>query len=259
MTPGAGKFLVLAWLQRHSAEMPQETPRAFSCRRLIPLALLLLGGALFIAVGGRRYLSFEALAAKHDWACALVSARPVVTAICFIGTYAGLAALSVPGAALLTIVGGVLFGAWFGAGYSVFAATIGATIVFVAARAGFAGLLTDAGPQLRRLEAGFHKHPLNYLLVLRLVPAFPFWLVNLVAGATGMRLPTYLLGTFFGMMPAAFVYASLGSGLGSVIAEGRRPDFHVLSRPQILLPIVGLALLALMPVFLRRWREARER
>jgi uncharacterized membrane protein YdjX (TVP38/TMEM64 family) len=93
--------------------------------------------------------------------------------------------------------------------------------------------------------------------VLRLVPVFPFWLVNLVAGASGMRLSSYVAGTFLGMIPAAFVYASLGSGLGILISEGRPPDLHILFRPGILLPILGLAALALVPVGYRRWRGSR--
>lgn len=237
--------------------MPEQAPPVFSARRLCPLALLVVGGVLFALLGGRQYLSFAALSANHDWVCAIVQKSPVIAAICFIGTYAGLVALSVPGAALLSIAGGVLFGPWFGGTYAVIAATIGATAVFGAARLGLAGLLAKAGPQLRRLEAGFRLNALNYLLVLRLVPIFPFWLVNLVAGATGMRLSSYLVATFFGIIPATFVYTSLGSGLGNVIAEGRPPDLHILSRPDVLLPIVGLAVLALAPVVYRHWRETR--
>jgi len=237
--------------------MPEETPRVFSPRRLWPLALLLAGGVIFLLLGGRHYLNYATLSANHDWACALVRKSPVAAALCFIAAYAGLVALSVPGAALLTIAGGFLFGTWFGTAYAVIAATIGATAVFVAARCGLAGLLARVGPQLRRLEVGFRENALNYLLVLRLVPLFPFWLVNLVAGATGMRLQVYLTGTFFGMIPATFVYASLGSGLGSVVASERPPDLHILFRPDVLLPIVGLAVLALIPVVYRRWRDMR--
>ncbi len=95
--------------------------------------------------------------------------------------------------------------------------------VFLAARAGLAGLAARAGPRVRRLESDFRNNALNYLLVLRLIPIFPFWLVNLVAGAVGLRLWVYVLGTFFGIIPVTFVYASLGNGLGTRRREGGRP------------------------------------
>jgi uncharacterized membrane protein YdjX (TVP38/TMEM64 family) len=257
MTCEPGKALVSARPRRHSAEMPPQGPRGYSLRHLVPLALLLSGGASFVALGGHRYLTFRTLAANADWACALVQHSPAVAALAFVACYAGLVALSIPGAALFTLAAGFLFGTCLGTTYAVTAATLGATAVFVAARCGLAGLLDRAGPQLRRIENGFRENALNYLLVLRLVPLFPFWLVNLVAGATGMRLSTYLAGTFFGMIPAAFIYASLGSGLGSLVSEGRPPDFHILSRPSILVPLLGLAVLALVPVVYQRWRAAR--
>jgi uncharacterized membrane protein YdjX (TVP38/TMEM64 family) len=235
--------------------MPEPCPHAVSPRRLLPLALLLGGGATFLALGGHRYLTFAALAANADRANALVLHSPAIAAVAFMACYAGLVALSVPGAAMLTISSGFLFGSCLGTTYAVTAATIGATIVFVAARCGLAGVAARAGPRLRRIEAGFRENALSYLLVLRLVPLFPFWLVNLVSGATGMRLSVYLVGTFFGMIPAAFIYASLGSGLGSLVSERRPPDLHLLSRPGILLPLLGLAALALVPVIYRRWSE----
>jgi len=238
--------------------MTEESPRTFSVRRLGPLVCLLGGGLALIALGAHRYVTFAALAANHDWACALVERAPVLAALTFVGAYSGLVALSVPGAAVLTIASGFLFGTCLGTTYAVMSATIGATIVFAAARTGLAGLSAKVGPQMRRFEAGFRQNALNYLLVLRLVPVFPFWLVNLVAGASGMRLSSYLVPTFFGMIPAAFVYASLGSGLGILVSEGRPPDLHILFRPGILLPILGLAALALVPVVYRRWRARRQ-
>ena len=219
--------------------MPQETPRAFSCRRLIPLALLLLGGALFIAVGGRRYLSFEALAAKHDWACALVSARPVVTAICFIGTYAGLAALSVPGAALLTMSAACCSGRG--------SAPDTRSLARRSARRScssrperdlraFRPRRAAAAPSRGRLSrmrsticwcCGWCRSFRSGWSIWS-----PAW------SGCGCR-PTSL-ATFFGIMPGTFVYASLGNGLGSVIAE--EPDrISMFFRPRILLPIIGLA------------------
>ena len=220
----------------------------------MPLAVLGVAAAAFFALGGNRYLNFTALAKNHDWLCGMVQSGGVAADIGFILAYAGLVALSVPGSALFTITGGFLFGAWLGTVLSVAGATLGAVAVFLAARAGLAGLLTRAGPRVRRLEVSFHQDALSYLLILRLIPIFPFWLINIAAGATSMRLPLFVVGTFFGIIPTSFVYASLGSGLGEVIETGREPGFATLLRPEILLPILALAGLALLPVLYRRWR-----
>lgn len=227
-------------------------------RRLAPLAALLVGGVLLLAFGGR-HLSFAALAENREWLAAAVAREGAAAALVFMGAYAALAALSFPAAELLTIAGGFLFGRWLGAAYSVVGATVGATAVFLAARAGLAGLAASAGPRAGRVAAGFERNALSYLLVLRLVPLFPFWLVNLVAGAAGLRLPVYLLGTFIGIIPGAFVYASLGSGLDAIVAEGRPPGLAVLLRPDVLLPLLGLAALASLPIWYRGRREGAAR
>jgi uncharacterized membrane protein YdjX (TVP38/TMEM64 family) len=234
--------------------MADPNAQRFSFRRLIPLGVLIVAGAVFVLAGGRQYLTFAALAEHREFLCGLVARGGVLAALGFVLLYAGLTALSVPGAMLMTLAAGFLFGVWLGTVYALIGATIGAGAVFLAARAGLAGLAERAGPRVRRLEAGFREDAFSYLLCLRLVPIFPFWLVNLVAGATGMRLRVYLTATFFGMIPGAFVYASLGNGVGALIAAGRHPDHYVIFRPSILLPLIGLAVLALLPVAYKRWR-----
>jgi uncharacterized membrane protein YdjX (TVP38/TMEM64 family) len=234
--------------------MADEKPRPFALRRCLPLGVLILAGVLFMAFGGHRYLTIAAIAENREWVCDLVGAARATAAMTFILCYAGLVALSVPGGALLTITAGFLFGPWLGGAYAVVGATIGATLVFLAARAGLAGLAARAAPWVQRVEAGFRRNGLNYLLVLRLIPIFPFWLVNLVAGAVGLRLWVYVLGTFVGIIPVTFIFASLGNGLGTLVEEGRPPDIAILYRPSVFLPILALAALALLPVAYRRWR-----
>jgi uncharacterized membrane protein YdjX (TVP38/TMEM64 family) len=238
--------------------MADETLRPVAPRRFVPLGVLILAGVLFVALGGYRYLNFAALAENREWLCELVAQAGAKGVIAFILAYAGLVALSVPGAALFTLASGYMFGPWLGTTYAVIGATLGATVVFLAARAGLAGLAARAGPFVRRFEAGFRRNGLNYLLVLRLIPIFPFWLVNLVAGAVGLRLWVYLLGTFVGIIPVTFIYASLGNGLGTLAEEGRPPDLAILFRPSVFLPILGLAALALLPVLYKRWRADEE-
>ena len=222
-----------------------------SARRLVPLGLLVVAGIAFILAGGHKYLSFAALSENHDWLCSLVKSRGIVAALLYVAVYGLLVALSVPGAAVLTIAGGFLFGTWLGALCAVVGATLGATMIFLAARAGVGGLAQRAGRFVGKLEAAFRADAFNYLLFLRLVPIFPFWLVNLVPALVGVRLPTYVLATFLGIIPGTFVYASLGNGLGSLVEE---PDLAIIFRPSLLVPIVGLALLALIPVGYKHWR-----
>jgi uncharacterized membrane protein YdjX (TVP38/TMEM64 family) len=236
--------------------MPYETSpqNGISARRLIPLGLLVVAGIAFVAFGGRHYLTFAALAENREWLSSLVQRWGFVAALLYIAVYAGLVALSVPGAAILTIAGGFLFGTWLGTLCAILGATLGATGVFLATRAGLGGLARRAGPLVGKLEAGFRADAFNYLLVLRLVFIFPFWLVNLVPALVGVRLWTFILATFLGIIPGTFVYASFGNGLGNVVGE---PGLGVLLRPSVLGPIVGLVILALIPVGYKRWRTKR--
>jgi uncharacterized membrane protein YdjX (TVP38/TMEM64 family) len=228
--------------------------RTASIRRLLPLGLLLAAWIVFMLAGGYRYVSLSALAENRDWLYALVQRWGAAAAFCYIVVYGLLVALSVPGGAVLTIAGGFLFGTWLGALCAIIGATLGATSIFLAARAGLGGLARRAGSLVGKLEAGFRTDAFNYLLVLRLVPIFPFWLVNLVAAFAGVKLRTFVLATFIGIIPATVIFASIGNGLGSVVEQ---PEAAVLLRPSVLLPILGLAILALIPVGYRRWRRKR--
>jgi len=238
------------------ASMPHETSQqnGISARRLVPLALLVAAGITFVAVGGHRYLTFAALAENRDWLCGLVQQWGLIAALLYIAVYAVLVALSVPGAAVLTIAGGFLFGTWLGTLCAVLGATLGATGIFLATRAGLGGLAQRAGPLVGKLEAGFRADAFNYLLVLRLAFVVPFWLVNLVPALVGVRLSTFILATFLGIIPGSFVYASFGNGLGDVVGD---PGIGVLLRPSVLGPIIGLIILALIPVGYKRWRTRR--
>ncbi len=237
--------------------MSMGPPRFSELRRLAPLLLLMLVGALFLLLGGGRHLSIAALAANRAWLVAAVARAGVAASAAYILVYATLVALWFPAAELLTITGGFLFGRWFGTLYAVIGATTGATIMFLAARAGLAGLAARTGPRAAALAAGFRRNAFDYLLFLRLLPVFPFWLITIVAGAAGLKLRTFVAGTLIGIIPGAFIYASLGAGLDALIAAGRRPDISVLFRPSILLPLLGLAGLSLLPVVCRRWRRRR--
>jgi uncharacterized membrane protein YdjX (TVP38/TMEM64 family) len=236
--------------------MPHETSRQniVSVRRLAPLGLLVAAGIAFVAAGGHHYLTLATLAENRGWLCGLVKRWGFAADLVYIASYGVLVALSVPGGVVLTIAGGFLFGTWLGTLCAIIGATSGATAIFLAARAGLGGLAQRAGPLVAKLEAGFRADAFNYLLVLRLVPIFPFWLVNLVPAFVGVKLQAYVLATFLGIIPATFVFASLGNGLGDIVEE---PGLGVLLRLDVFGPIVGLALLALIPVAYKRWRGNR--
>lgn len=238
----------------HGHTLDQTRDRNGLMRRVVPLIILGAGLAAFFALGFGRYLSFEALSAHRGDLLAFVAEFAVVAVLAFMACYAAAIAFSVPGGALMTMTGGFLFGTAFGTVYVVIAATIGSTALFLAARTALGDTLRRrAGPALRKMEAGFQENALSYLLFLRLIPVFPFWLVNLVPAFLGVPLRTYVTGTLFGIIPGSFVYASIGTGLGAVFASGETPDFGILFTPDVLIPIVGLAVLALLPVVGKRF------
>jgi uncharacterized membrane protein YdjX (TVP38/TMEM64 family) len=229
-------------------------------KRLAPLALLVLAIVLVFALDLDAYLSFETLRERRSELTALVADHALLTPLVFVALYAAVIALSVPGGAILTITAGFLFGTLPASIYCVVAATLGATIVFLIAKSALGDpLRARAGPWMRRMESGFQENALSYLLVLRLIPIFPFWLVNLVPAFLGVRLGTYVIGTFFGIIPGSFVYSSVGNGLGAVFDAGEAPDLGIIFEPEILTPILGLAMLALLPVAHRKWRARKSK
>ncbi len=229
-------------------------------RRLAPLALLGVAAGLVFGLGLDDYLSFDALRENRAWLTGFVAQNMVAAALAFMALYALATAVSLPGGAILSIAGGFLFGPLLGTTWIVIGATLGATAVFLMARTALGdSLRAKAGPALRKMEAGFQDNALSYLLVLRLVPLFPFFLVNLVPAFLGVRLGTYVIGTFVGIIPGAFVFAIAGAGLGSVFDSAE--DFSPASvlTPEVIAALAGLAVLALIPVAYKKLKSRRLR
>lgn len=226
-----------------------------AARRWLPLALLVAALLGVYASGLHRHLSLATLQTQRDALQAFVAAHPLAAPLAYVLAYAAAVALSLPGALFLTLAGGFLFGPWLGGLLAVLGATAGAVLVFLIARTAVgSSLRRRAGPWLQRMEAGFQADAFHYLLVLRLIPLFPFWLVNLVPALLGVPVRTFALATFLGIIPATFVYASVGNGLGAILDRGQEPDLKLVLEPQVLLPLLGLAALALLPVLYRRWK-----
>ena len=239
--------------------MVNETPNAsppskFSRGRVAVLLGFVALLVLIFVSGAHQYFSLETLSANRTRLLDFVQQNAVLAVVSFMVVYIVSVAFSIPGASWLTIAGGFVFGAVTGTFYIVVAATIGATIVFLLARYVLGDTLrAKAGNALKKMEDGFREDALSYLLVLRLVPLFPFFLVNLVPAFLGVPLRTYVLGTFFGIIPGTFVYATVGAGIGDALAAGASVDpSAALRQPTVIGALVGLAVLALIPVVYKR-------
>ncbi len=236
-----------------TAEAKSGPPSLRRALLLLPIAAAIIA---FFSLGYGRYATPEALGEHREWLLAEVGRLGITACAVFVALYAVLVALSIPGAAFLTIVGGFVFGTVVGAICTVIGATIGATAIFLLARTAIGeGLRARAGPFVKRLEEGFRKNALSYLLFLRLVPGFPFFIVNLVPAFLGVSLRVFVLGTALGIIPGTVIFSSVGNGLGTIFASGGKADLHhIAADPKVWLPLAGLALLSLLPVAYKRWR-----
>lgn len=232
--------------------------RFLSARRILPLAIIVGGFLSFFAFDLHHYVTFDTLKQNREWLLTQVAENRVITVLAFIAAYAAIAGFSLPGATIASVTGGFLFGLWFGTAWNVIAATIGATLLFLAAQTVFADILhAKAGPWLQKLESRFQEDAFSYLLFLRLVPGFPFVAVNLVPAFLGVPLRTFVVTTFFGIIPGAFVYTSIGAGLGAIFDRGEEFSVADFLTPEIVTGLAGLAVLSLLPVVVKIWRARR--
>jgi uncharacterized membrane protein YdjX (TVP38/TMEM64 family) len=255
----------------HRAALPSEPVgrERGLIRRIAPLAAIVVLAGIVILSGWHRALSLESIVRHHATLTTLVDRNMLTALAAFIAIYVAVVALSLPGGTILTITGGLLFGCVLGACAALIAATVGATIIFLIARSAVGEfLLRRAGPRLSRLAAGFRAHAFSYLLFLRLVPVFPFFLVNLAPALVGVRLMPFVTATALGIIPATFAFAFAGAGLNGVIdsqaqsfraceAAGHadcKVDFDVTAAltPQLFAALLILGVLALVPVVAKR-------
>ena len=224
---------------------------------LIAIAVVAIAGAVFL----RDALSFDALAANREALIGFRDDNYVLTALAFMGAYVAIVALSLPGAAIATLTGGFLFGLFPGAILNPVSATIGATLIFLAAKHGLgdrlAAKMDAAGGAAKRIKDGIREDETSYLFVMRLVPVVPFFIANLVPAFVGVGLRKYVVTTFLGILPGSIVYTWVGAGLGEVFARGETPDLGIVFEPFVLGPILGLAALALLPIVVKRLRRSR--
>jgi len=224
-------------------------------KKSLPLLIIAALTALFILSGWHEYLSFEQLREHRLTLNTLVAEQPWLAALVYILVYVVVVALSLPGGTIMTLAGGFLFGAVWGGLYTVVGATLGATIIFLIAKTSLGdALLAKAGKSIQSMKAGFNENALSYMFVLRLVPLFPFFIVNLAPAFLGVPLRTYMIATFFGIMPATFVFSLAGSGLGKVFEQGGKFSIANILTPEMIGALLGLALLSLIPVGYKKWQ-----
>jgi uncharacterized membrane protein YdjX (TVP38/TMEM64 family) len=224
------------------------------------IALLTGGLAALLAVGLDGQFGLDAIRRHHAVLAGFVSGEPLLASLLFMGIYAFAVAISVPGVQLLAVIAGWLFGWLQGTIYVAIAATIAASAVFLLARSALGQALRDrAGPAMQRFASGFRENASSYVFVLHLVPVLPYAVVNTLPAACGVRLRTFVLAAFLGVLPSTLLLAQFGSGLGQVLAQGTAIRMSSLLTPQILIGLAGVALLALVPVLHRAWLARRER
>lgn len=264
---------------RHEAAPPGPEPGG--AKRWAPVAGIVLLMVLVYAMGWHQYLSFKTVGLNYERLKAAVADHLLLAALAYLAIYVGVVALSLPGALIMTLAGGLLFGWHLGASLTVAAATIGATVLFLVARSSFGeSLAAKAGPSLSKLRDGFKENALSYLLFLRLVPAFPFFIVNLAPALIGVPLKTFVLGTFLGIIPGTIAFSVAGSGLGSVVEAQNKVyqdclaqagtagdaacpytiDTSALLTAELLAAFVALGIVSLIPVALKysRGRHAEK-
>ena len=246
-----------------SPDHSTAAPRRAAWRRWLPLGIILIGLVLVFVFDIDELASFQHLRAHHQRLSDYVAAHYLQAALGYLMLYVLFVALSLPGAIWLTVAAGFLFGAITGTILAVVAATIGATLLFLATRTSLSDYLhAHAGPWLARVERGFADNQWSYLLMMRLFPAVPFFIANLVPAFLGVPLSVFVITTFIGIIPATAIFATVGAGLGSVLDTSADLSLHSLMTPQVEGALVGLAVLAAAPVavkFLRRRRAPRDR
>lgn len=225
-----------------------------NAKKLALLILVALLVALFLWLDLGRYLTLASLKANRQALADFYARHRLVTVAVFMVIYIVQTAMSLPGAAVLSLAAGAVFGAVMGTVYANIAATLGATLAFLVTRY----LLHEAvqrtfGARLEKLNAELEARGLNYLLFLRLVPVFPFFLINLAAGLTRLPLRTFFIGTMIGIIPGGFVYCNAGASLASINSLGE------IASPRVLGSFALLGLFALIPALYSKFKGTGDR
>jgi len=227
--------------------------------RWLPLCILIIIFGVFLYFQGYDYLTFDALKRHRELLLMWQNEHFLIAIIAYMSIYILLIACSIPSAVFLSMAGGFMFGPWLGAILALISASIGAFIVFCAVALAFrAAIEKKTVKWLQLMAEGFKKNAFFYLIFLRIAPIFPFWVVNIVPALLGVSKRTFFFATLIGMIPGCFIYVSLGSGLGHLFDNDQVPNVRILYDPEILIPLIGLAILAVIPI-IYKWYKRRGR
>ena len=236
------------------SDMTQTPAERSPLARNAPIAVI----AIVAVIGAftlRDYISFDTLRDNREVLLAFRDNNYILTALAFIAVYVVMVAFSLPGSVIATLTGGFLFGTLAGTAINVTAATLGAVAIFLAAQYGFGERLKakmeGSDGRIARLKKGIDENQWSMLFFIRLVPAVPFFVANLIPAVLGVPLYRFFVSTFLGIIPGALVYTSVGAGLGEVFASGETPNLGIIFEPHILLPILGLCALSLLPIAIK--------
>lgn len=219
-------------------------------KKLIILLIFLGGFFAFFLCGFDQYFNFAFLKANREKLMAYTVNHYSLMVLIAVTTYTLSTALSLPLASLLSLTIGFIFGLWVGVSIILFSATLGATLVFLATRYVLADTIRPRmGERIQRLLSEFHNYDFNYLLFLRLVPLFPFWLINLAMAFTPIRIRTYVAATFIGILPGALVFTNLGRTLGEIESPDQLVSLKTVSA------FLLLGIFALVPVVVKKTRS----
>ncbi len=237
-----------------------QTPRRGLARHVPLLAILAVAAVGFFTLGD--YLTFETLRDNREALLAWRDANYWSMAGAFVAIYIVIVAFSLPGAAVASMTGGFLFGLFAGTVFNVFAATIGASAIFLAARWGLGESLTArleaSEGTVKKLKDGLRENEISVLFLLRLVPVVPFFVANLVPALVGVKFRNFLITTALGIIPGGIVYTWIGVGLGGVFDRGETPDVSLLWEPFVIGPILGLCVLAALPIVIKALRGKKD-
>lgn len=225
--------------------------------RLIPILIIVcaaVAGYFFL----KDYLSFDALRENREVLIAFRDANYLLAVFVFIAIYVVVVAFSLPGAAIMTLAGGFLFATFPGVFFVVTGATLGAICIFQAARWGFGerlgAKLENSDGVVKTIKDGIDENQWSMLFLIRLIPAVPFFVANLVPSFLEVPLRRFAISTFIGILPGSLVFTSVGAGLSGVFDRGETPNFGIIFEPQILLPMLGLCALAVLPIMINAIR-----
>jgi len=229
------------------------TDRPVPLWRLWPVALIVLALAAAWASGVHRYLSLDTLREQQDALRAFVAENTVLAFAIYTAVYATATILMLPGALWITIAGGFLFGLWGGTPATIVGATLGASILFLAAKTSVGSALRErAGPFVQKLEKGFQEDAVSYMFALRFLPIVPFPVANIAPAIFGARFRDYAITTALGIVPGVIAYTWIGAGLGATFAAGGEPDFASVAR-NLVPAVIALAIVSLLPVAYKKF------